>query len=286
MRADVYHMVEIDTLDAATVDDALRLSTQAGWNQVAADWKRFLALCPEGCFGSYLDGNLVGTTCVLNYEDGTSWVGMVLVDEQHRRQGHGTALFEHALDHADDVGGPVGLDATAYGASLYREYGFHRTAPVERWSGTLDPVSADCEAVVLPPSQADALPAFDATVVGTDRKRFLDRLLSEIGVTALGVLDGDELAAYAIVRPGRDHPQFGPAVAPDGDHFAALLEGTRDLLADPTVVLDVFPNSETVEMLRRHGLDRKRELTRMVRGIDATPLAADDVRAISGFAWG
>ncbi|WP_435156399.1 GNAT family N-acetyltransferase [Haladaptatus sp. DFWS20] len=279
-------MLEINSLNPTDVDDALDLSTQAGWNQIATDWERLLALNPEGCFGGYIDGELIATSCVVTYEDGSNWIGMVLVDENHRGQGYGTALFERALDYTDGIGGPVGLDATEYGAPLYRKHGFHNTMAVERWSGTLEPVQTEYETVVLQPSQIETLPSLDIETIGIDRSNFLDRLLSEIGVIALGICDGDEVIAYAIVRPGRNHPQFGPAVAPDISHFAALLEETRSLLSDPTIILDVLPDNETIEVLRRHGLTRQRELTRMVRGPRTDLLADDGARAIAGFAWG
>lgn len=287
-------MLVIAPLDSGDVDDALRLSAQSGWNQVAADWRRFLSLSPDGCFGGYVGGDLVGTTCTVTYDDVMSWVGMVLVDEAHRKQGYGTELFERGLAHALDAGASVGLDATEFGAPLYREHGFRETVPVERWTGPVEAVGRDRtsesggpeRATVLQPKQWADLCELDADTLGVDRTAFLDHLLSEVGVSALGVSEGDELVAYAVVRPGREHPQLGPAVAPDAAHLSALLDGVTTLLTEPAVVVDVVPDDGTVETLRAHGLTRRRRLSRMVHGDASCPLDGDGVRAITGFAWG
>ena len=48
-----------------TTDDlplGMRLKAQAGWNQVSADWQRFLELEPDGCFVGQWHGQPVATT--------------------------------------------------------------------------------------------------------------------------------------------------------------------------------------------------------------------------------
>ena len=65
-----------------TVDDVplgMRLKGQAGWNQIEADWRRFLALEPDGCFVAELDGKPVATTTTCVF-DSVAWIAMVLVD--------------------------------------------------------------------------------------------------------------------------------------------------------------------------------------------------------------
>ena len=55
----------VDPLRSGDLEGALRLSTQAGWNQIAADWERILALSPEGCVAGRMDGHLVATATVV-----------------------------------------------------------------------------------------------------------------------------------------------------------------------------------------------------------------------------
>lgn len=60
--------MEIRHLTTADVPAALELVKQAGWNQVSADWHRLLDLEPDGCFGGYVDGDLVATTTLCTYD--------------------------------------------------------------------------------------------------------------------------------------------------------------------------------------------------------------------------
>src|SRR5262245_252556 len=88
-------------LTRADLDVAVALSTEAGWNQTAADWGRLLDLAPGGCLaGRRVDGRLVATATAVAYPPGTSWIGMVLVARAQRRRGIGTAMLGRALELA------------------------------------------------------------------------------------------------------------------------------------------------------------------------------------------
>jgi len=93
--------MEIDRLTPADIPAALRLSTQAGWNQLEADWRRLIGLWPDGCFAGRVDGHLVATATLATYRPSTAWVGMVLVDESQRGQGYGGAIMDHVIAEAD-----------------------------------------------------------------------------------------------------------------------------------------------------------------------------------------
>jgi GNAT superfamily N-acetyltransferase len=137
-------MLDVRALTVDDLDAARGLSTRAGWNQMAADWKRFLTLSPGGCFAGVVDGEVVATTAVIIYGGSVSWIGMVLVDERHRSRGYGSRIFERGLEYATSEGGSVvGLDATHLGEPIYRKYGFERVEPVFRWQGTLRPSGSE-----------------------------------------------------------------------------------------------------------------------------------------------
>jgi len=66
------------------IPDAMRLKDLAGWNQTVLDWERFLSASPAGCFTAECDGRVVGTATTMAYEGRIGWIGMVVVDAQHR----------------------------------------------------------------------------------------------------------------------------------------------------------------------------------------------------------
>jgi GNAT superfamily N-acetyltransferase len=83
------------------ISKAVRLSDIAGWNQRTADWERFLSADLKGCFAAECEGRIVGTSATIIYEGRFAWIGMVVVDPQHRGQGLGTLLLERAIQHLD-----------------------------------------------------------------------------------------------------------------------------------------------------------------------------------------
>ena len=107
------------------VPSGMRLKELAGWNQTANDWDRFLEASPEGCFVAESHGEVRGTVTTIVYESRFAWVGMVLVDPDHRGQGIGTQLLLRAIEYLDGLGiTTVKLDATPKGKPIYERLGF------------------------------------------------------------------------------------------------------------------------------------------------------------------
>ncbi|WP_114576393.1 GNAT family N-acetyltransferase [Saliphagus sp. LR7] len=282
-------MLELRSLRPADVDDAMALSTQAGWNQVPADWERLLSLASEGCFAGTVEGELVATATVVTYGD-VAWIGMVLVDEDHRSRGYGSRIFERGLEYAREAGDRiVGLDATHLGEPIYGKYGFETVATVFRWQGELASggTGVDPDRVrQLSSTDADDLATFDRHRVGVDRSGLLRELLGEEGVRGYG-LDGPDgaLAGYAVVRPGRTSRQIGPLVA-DREGIAPLLSAVGVDVGSQQVIVDAPADDPVAGHLAATGLERDRELVRMTHPEAEPALLGGSVRAFTCFAFG
>jgi GNAT superfamily N-acetyltransferase len=120
-------------LDSAWVPQALLLSQEAGWNQVAEDWKIFFTY--GRVLGFVAGGRLVATSAVLPYGPALGWVSMVLVTAEWRRRGLGTRLVADCTAALRDSGRAALLDAVPAAASIYAGLGFAPLCPMERWEG-------------------------------------------------------------------------------------------------------------------------------------------------------
>ena len=268
----------------ADIPFGMKLKDLAGWNQIEADWARFLALAPEGCFVALLDGEPAGTATAVSYGQRLGWVGMVLVAPAKRRRGVGTALLNHAISYLENKGvETVKLDATPIGKLVYDLIGFVREHDLERWQGVGVPMSPEgrrpgaasaAEGVQpLTPDRLDDVVDFDTPIFGADRGRLLCALIAEGPTSAEMVLDEEGgVAGYAVTRPGRNAHQIGPWAADGPETAEALLRSALNRLAGAPVFVDVpLPNPHVLGMVKRYGFRRQRPFIRMHRGPNNYP---------------
>lgn len=287
-------MLDVRPLTADDLDAARGLSTQAGWNQIGADWERFLRLSPAGCFAGVVDDEVVATTAVITYGTDVSWIGMVLVDERHRGQGYGSRIFERGLEYAERKGDNViGLDATHLGEPIYRNYGFEPVEPVFRWQGTLRRAERPAEDRAGPErieriSAADVEPvrSFDRERVGVNRSVLLQELLEEPDVSGYVARESTAITGYAVVRPGRTDRQIGPVVARRAETVDSLLRAVAANFEREDVIVDTPDRVAVSASLERVGLSRDRELVRMTYPRPEPALTTDAVYAFLDFAFG
>ena len=129
-------MLHLRTLNIEDLPQAMRLKDQADWNQTEADWRRFLAMEPDGCFAAEEEGRVIGTAATTVFGP-VGWVAMVLVDAERCGCGIGTRLVERAIDYLQDRGvETMRLDATPLGEPLYRRLGFRAEYQLVRWEGS------------------------------------------------------------------------------------------------------------------------------------------------------
>src|SRR3954467_13270928 len=115
-------------VDAAR--EGLVLSTEAQWNQNAADWRFFLA---QGEVFGIRDGDrLIATAALLPYSDGNAWISMVLVTQDRRRRGLATKLVDACLERASKQSLMPWLAATPAGATVYGPLGFRPVLELRR----------------------------------------------------------------------------------------------------------------------------------------------------------
>jgi GNAT superfamily N-acetyltransferase len=262
-------MLDLRPMTAEDIALGLRLREQAGWNQTEADWRRFLALAPAGCFVAELDGAPVATTttCMLG---NVGWIAMVLVDQSARHRGVGTRLVEHAVGHLMALGAhSVRLDATAQGRPVYERLGFVADYSLARLQGTASPTGHGPQGI-SPAARADlaAIAQLDFAATGTERHILLATLLAETPGRAAKSETDRTMTGYVFCRDGRHATTIGPAIAKDPTGGAALLDWALATCAGRQVFVDIPPdNQPAMDWAHARGLDVQRQFTRMHLGV-------------------
>lgn len=272
--------MDIDHLDATMVDDALRLSRQAGWGLHRADWRLLLDADEVLALGGFGDGDLVATATVARY-DHLGWVGSVIVEESHRRRGLGSKIFAAACDQSDTE--VLGLDANPVGKPIYDEYGFETATTVAQFEGAPEPARpADVEPVA---ENVSRLVAYDRRHVGVDRGWLLHSL-ADHPHTQLFAVGGSTLEGYAALRADDTGWSLGPIVAESPAATRALVRRAA-IDADGAITVRVpdAPTDGDVDW-EALGFARTRSLDRMTLPARESPLAGGSVRAITSYALG
>jgi GNAT superfamily N-acetyltransferase len=259
-------MIQIRTMTEADIPLGMALKLQNGWNQLEGDWRRLLAMEPDGCFVAEWNGVGVGTagTCSFGH---VAWIAMVLVDAAKRKHGIGTALMEHALAYLERRGAhSIRLDATPLGQPVYEKLGFAPEYQLARFEGVL---SASPAGTGIEPVSAEAMTEichYDRHITGTDRQKLIMRLFGERPEAMRQVrLDG-KLHGFATARSGARAWQIGPCLA-DSTAAPLLFADVCHRLAGQQVFLDIpLANRPAVALAEQRGLNIQRHLLRMGRG--------------------
>ncbi len=258
-------------LREADLGAAQALSQEAGWNQLAADWRIFLE---SGRVVGLArgDGTLVATAAMLPYGDNFAWISMVLVTASERRQGLARWLLRYCIDELVSLDLVPLLDATPAGRTVYVGLGFHDCWTMQRLAGAtvrdgraeLEPVAATIRRTE--PRDWPAITNFDKAVFGADRSALLRRLAERLPAAAWVAEDRGRIVGYLFGRDGRNFSQLGPLAAMDERIAAALLAQAFAEIPAPLAIDLPDRHMALGAWLGSLGFKAERPLTRMVYG--------------------
>lgn len=219
----------------ASIGPIKLLSERAGWNQTIADLEAMKAhgrLAGSQDKNGYLlatyihkdQGITLGSGLSLPVSADMSWIGMILVHQELRRQGIARSIMNSCLIHAriNQNKSIVGLDATAQGKQVYDQLGFKDSFKIWR-----SDISTNLE---IQANQKVALKSFSLESI----KNYLQRKNNEERFQIVSLLEGlphsknimaltgGRVSGFVMSRPGRLKPFIGPLIA-DSDNVALSL---------------------------------------------------------------
>ena len=270
------------------VGTAIDWARAEGWNPGRHDLACFLTVDPEGFLGGYLDGELIASISVVNYDEAFAFLGFYIVAEPHRGKGYGHALWRAALPHAGRR--VIGLDGVPAQIANYERSGFSLAYRNTRYGGPLDgraePGAAGGRIVAVADVSSAALAAYDRTCFPAARDGFLSAWTTTPGHRALAFLAGDTLAGYGVVRPCHTGYKVGPLFADDAGVARALLVALAGGTGPGPVFLDVPEvGPAAVALAEDLGMTPVFETARMYTGPPPT-VALERIFGVSTFELG
>jgi ribosomal protein S18 acetylase RimI-like enzyme len=228
--------------------------------------RRYLAFEPDGWLLATLDDTPVGTVGALDYGP-YAYISLLAVHPSAQRRGIGLALMEHILAWLEARGCPMALlDATDFGAPLYRHLGFvedDRTLVLGR-EGSPVRTRAPGRAYPVQPADLPALDRFDAPIFGAERGAVLASYLADAPERAFVTRDASgQITGYLFAQARA----LGPWVADTSADAEVLLAAALALpfAGGPEVVVPAS-NVAALSLLSRHGFRVTRSLPHMRRG--------------------
>jgi GNAT superfamily N-acetyltransferase len=217
------------------------------------------------------DARLAGVGSGISYAP-LGFVGNMVVADEHRRRGVGTAILGDVAGWLARAGCTrLELNATDEGQHLYARHGFasrgrSAAARVPRSA----PLESDSTVSIAPATTAhlDRLAAYDRPRFGGDRRQVLALILSDPSCrTAIAERDRT-LVGYAVVR--LDEVRLGPMVADAPGVAASLLRWAFEAIpSSDEMRLNLPPgNGIAAAWLRGLGVSAEPWDGRMARGAD------------------
>jgi GNAT superfamily N-acetyltransferase len=261
------------------IPSALALSTGAGWNQTADDWRLLLRLASVKSLAVEVEGELASTTTLIRYGRLLGWIGMVLTAPHYQGRGFARSLVTEACRIADSDGiETLKLDATDQGKALYESVGFRVEQPVERWERSLK-LSPKPSALTSSSALSASARSLDDRAFGADRSD----LLRELAVINAPIASD---SAYVLTRPGRLRQYLGPCIAPEPSVARSLVNHALAAQNSGVWYWDLLPeNANAASLAREFQFEPIRRLDRMVRGNNRRG-EEQSVYALAGFEFG
>ena len=262
----------IERLRPADAEHLCPLSMEAGWNQVAADWRLMLTL-GRGYGVRATDGKWIASALVFPLGPGVCWLSMVLVTQEMRGQGLGTRLLRRSIAEVEASGAAAGLDATELGRPIYLPLGFRDVFALSRWHvplGARQPLPSPV-GITIGPATADDLERIylcDASRTRLARAPVLSHLLARAQGLARTARRGDgAIVGFCLARDGRVATQLGPIVAEDEAIGLALLSHALAATDQPVIADIPDRHARFRRWLAEQGAFAPRSFVRMLRGV-------------------
>ncbi len=278
---------EIRPMTAEDRAEAVPWAVAEGWGPGLNDMRSFIRVDEQGFWGGYLNGRMIGSISIVNYDDVFSFLGFYIVHPEFRRQGYGLKLWERAIQHAGSR--VIGLDGVVDQQDNYKKSGFALAYRNIRYGGPVGVLPAVDPALTITEIDAvsDAVRALDARVFPAARDAFWQEWIGTEGHRTVVATDAGTPVGFATIRPCQGGLKLSPVVATSASAarsiLATLLQGVPD---GTEVFMDVpEPNKAAVSLAENLGFAPSFETARMYRG-SAPALDTSHVFGVTTFELG
>lgn len=261
--------MKIRNLKPEDIDEVKKLCNMVHWPLTMQDIKRLYELEPDGWFCAEVDNQYVGQAMGIAIGS-LGCIGMIIVHENYRRRGIGTALTTEALSYLRNKGiQTIELDATPDGYNTYKKLGFIDEFTVYHYvkgvASNNPPLTKNSEVKPAVAANIEAIIEFDKFSFGGNRAKVLKALFNDSKTFV--VKHGSEIQGYTMYRDMATRHWLGPLIANDVLSAEKLLQQVLRELPGKEIRLGVPSiNHNAITLFERHDFKAEFEIVRMCYG--------------------
>ncbi len=286
INADNLH---IRAMSRSEFDILVSWAADEGWNPGRYDADIFWNTDPDGFIAAEMDGELIGGGSIVSYQGNFGFMGFFIIKPEYRGQGLGRKLWfarRRKLESRLSSSACIAMDGVFDMQAFYSKGGFKFSHREIRFEGTGKATPLPDSVTPLSQIPFESVFHYDTAHFPTERSAFLKAWIAQPESLALGIMDGEQLAGYGVIRRCQNGFKIGPLFA-DNAEFATDLFNALSSHADGEAFFIDVPeiNDSAMQLVKSRGLKEVFGCARMYFG-NKPVLADDHIYGITTFELG
>jgi GNAT superfamily N-acetyltransferase len=262
--------LEFRKLDFEGLKTLIKWAEDEGWNPGEYDAEVFWTTDPDGFYGYFHKGEMIGGGSVVVYDPMFGFMGFFIVKPAYRARGIGQMLWYHRRDillSRLNKEASIGMDGVLAMQPFYRKGGFEIAFRDERHEKIGMVFHVDHNISAIAEQDTDAILAFDLKCFGFPRPAFMKPWLKLPAVKTFKYVLSGTLKGFAVVRKVKKGYKVCPLFADNAEVAEELYKACLNSVAGEPLYIDIpVVNSAAIAMVRKYNTNYVFECARMYFG--------------------
>lgn len=262
--------IEFRKLDKDGLRTLVKWAKAEGWNPGPHDADVFWVTDPDGFYGYFLDGKMIGGGSIVSYDNEFGFMGFFIMKPEYRSMGIGKKLWYQRRDTLlvrlkKDA--PIGMDGVVVMQPFYEKGGFKIAFRDERYvkKGVIFESYKNISTVTE--NDLNELLEYDKKCFGFYRPQFMNPWLKIPGTFSFKYKCKGEFRGFAVMRKADAGYKICPLFADDIEVAEELYKTCLNAACDELVYLDIPEiNKSAVELVKKFNAEYVFECARMFYG--------------------
>ncbi len=263
-------VLKFQKLDLQGVKTLVSWAKDEGWNPGPYDADVFFATDPNGFYGYFHEGSLIGGGSIVSYNKEFGFMGFFILKPEYRLHGIGRKLWYERRDtllSRLNKDAPIGMDGVIAMQPFYKKGGFEISFRDERYEKFGMKFEIDKNISPILDADVTSTLAYDKQCFGFSRPQFMKPWLRLPGNKTFKYTEGDKLKGFAIVRKSDKGYKVCPLFADNEMIAEELYKACLNSVSGEALYIDIpVINEGAVNIVKKYNSTYVFECARMYYG--------------------